>query len=170
MKNAELLNYLTSGYRLQQPPLFPDEAWPLVLRCWDLIPKNRPTFQEIEQAYHVLFTDLIEDFPITRDIGNVIDGAARRARRESVVEKEKARRWERKSKTQEDPTSANAVYFVGASNQNGKIKSDIAGIYVPPAVYVPPKTSNEPGHRATNNRTQTLSKVSRKEVDDETSI
>jgi hypothetical protein len=131
LKNAELLDYLNLGFRLQQPPLFPDDAWTTILQCWNLDPRCRPSFQEIEQVYHPIFTQLTEDFPITRDVGNVIDGAARRARRDTIANGGTARRWNRKAP--EDPTSTHAVYDAGNARFGAptRLKSAVAGLYVP---------------------------------------
>ena len=43
----QLLELLEQGYRMPCPSLCPDDAYKLMLKCWNLDPKKRPTFATI---------------------------------------------------------------------------------------------------------------------------
>jgi len=64
--NADLLSYLEAGKRLPCPPYCPQILYEIILKCWHLNPKMRPTFDElVEQVKDVIVTsererDLIE--------------------------------------------------------------------------------------------------------------
>jgi serine/threonine protein kinase len=56
MANQEVLDQIQHGYRMPRHDNCPDKIYDYMLRCWDLSPDNRPTF-EVDKS--LFFTPLI---------------------------------------------------------------------------------------------------------------
>ena len=55
MTNAEAMEKVATGYRLQQPKGCPDEVYKLMLSCWNEDPMERPSFEEVLNILNDLF-------------------------------------------------------------------------------------------------------------------
>lgn len=66
MFNFQVIRLLeTEGKRLDRPEACPEHVYKLMLKCWDLKPENRPTFQEL---HNIFSTDpLYADVRFLRD-------------------------------------------------------------------------------------------------------
>ena len=42
--NQDVFLQVPKGLRLQKPVDCPNEIWLLMFQCWEMVPKNRPTF------------------------------------------------------------------------------------------------------------------------------
>ncbi len=47
MTNHESVEAVKSGYRLEMPQQCPQDTWKLILKCWDMKPDSRPSFEQI---------------------------------------------------------------------------------------------------------------------------
>jgi hypothetical protein len=45
MANREVLDQIQRGYRMPRHENCPDKIYDYMLRCWDVSPDNRPTFE-----------------------------------------------------------------------------------------------------------------------------
>lgn len=62
MNNAEVLNQVERGYRMQCPPGCPPVMYEIMCDCWKQHPEERPTFQSLQYR--------LEDFYTTNDAYN----------------------------------------------------------------------------------------------------
>lgn len=53
MSNREVIVQVEQGYRMPKPTVIelPDDIYCLMLQCWDAIPKNRPTFENLKHFF-----------------------------------------------------------------------------------------------------------------------
>ncbi|CAI6342707.1 unnamed protein product [Macrosiphum euphorbiae] len=54
------LSQLLAGKRLDQPPACSAIIYMIMLRCWDIIPENRPTFQELVKWIEQIMSSSLE--------------------------------------------------------------------------------------------------------------
>lgn len=47
MSNKDVIERVSLGYRLPQPPKCPSEQYDLMTQCWNSNAQQRPTFQQI---------------------------------------------------------------------------------------------------------------------------
>ncbi|PIK34317.1 Tyrosine-protein kinase Fps85D [Apostichopus japonicus] len=58
MNNNEAREKIEGGYRMNQPPEYPDAVWEWIQACWRKEPEDRPNFSEIKTAMkkiHIIF-------------------------------------------------------------------------------------------------------------------
>jgi hemopoietic cell kinase len=53
MANREVLDQIQRGYRMPRLENCPEKIYDYMLRCWDVSPDNRPTFEHL----HLFFDD-----------------------------------------------------------------------------------------------------------------
>ncbi|XP_041360389.1 tyrosine-protein kinase SYK-like [Gigantopelta aegis] len=58
MKGQDILNFLNEGKRLTQPYTCPNEAYDIMLECWEFDPNMRPTFSQLVYKVKDLFDSL----------------------------------------------------------------------------------------------------------------
>ena len=51
MTNEQVISKILSGYRIQIPAEFPTEITAIMIKCWSLIPDNRPSFSVRKLKY-----------------------------------------------------------------------------------------------------------------------
>ena len=51
MKNSQVIEKVSNGYRLPSPENCPEEAYKLMLKCWNQEPAERPSFARISQMF-----------------------------------------------------------------------------------------------------------------------
>eukprot|EP00049_Salpingoeca_infusionum_P010594 m.183039 g.183039 ORF g.183039 m.183039 type:complete len:1476 (+) comp14685_c0_seq1:185-4612(+) len=51
MDLTEVYSYLQSGNRMASPPGCPDIFYKVMMQCWDVEPKNRPSYQDVIDAF-----------------------------------------------------------------------------------------------------------------------
>ncbi|CAJ0571939.1 unnamed protein product, partial [Mesorhabditis spiculigera] len=56
MTNAEVLQQVEQGYRMQCPPNCPPPLYDIMLQCWRADPEKRPTFETLEWRLEELFS------------------------------------------------------------------------------------------------------------------
>jgi len=56
MTNAEVLNQVEHGYRMQCPPGCPPTLYDIMLECWHKDPMKRPTFETLQWQLEDFFT------------------------------------------------------------------------------------------------------------------
>ncbi|XP_062540786.1 tyrosine-protein kinase Src64B-like [Armigeres subalbatus] len=54
MENNEIIRQVERGYRMPKPKNLPNDIYNLMLKCWDVIPKKRPTFKFLYHYFHNL--------------------------------------------------------------------------------------------------------------------
>ncbi len=59
MANREVLDQIQRGYRMPRLENCPEKIYDYMLRCWDVSPDNRPTFEVNLLNFHI---DLIWNF------------------------------------------------------------------------------------------------------------
>uniref|UniRef100_A0A7E4VGI0 receptor protein-tyrosine kinase n=1 Tax=Panagrellus redivivus TaxID=6233 RepID=A0A7E4VGI0_PANRE len=60
LDHCQILKFLNSGQRLQCPETCPDQIYALMITCWDVEPRKRPTFKKLKKnlaAVLTYFTD-----------------------------------------------------------------------------------------------------------------
>jgi len=62
MNNREVMDQVSKGYRMPQPNArhVSDAIYGVMLRCWDVDPDRRPTFEFLQHFF--------DDFPVTSEI------------------------------------------------------------------------------------------------------
>ena len=52
--HKDLLHYLKSGDRMENPDSCPQYIYNLMLKCWEFIPDERPSFEEVLVDLHTM--------------------------------------------------------------------------------------------------------------------
>lgn len=60
VSNADLLDLLKKGYRMEKPPHCDCELYNIMLNCWKVNPKERPTFTELKKQLEALLEDTVD--------------------------------------------------------------------------------------------------------------
>lgn len=68
VENSEIYDYLRQGNRLKQPPDCLDGLYQLMLSCWMLNPKDRPTFETL----HSELKKILENLPPDQDPEDIL--------------------------------------------------------------------------------------------------
>ncbi len=55
MSNKEVAAQVVAGYRLEKPLKCPGDVYELMLKCWQVDTKARPTFLELQHALKSLY-------------------------------------------------------------------------------------------------------------------
>eukprot|EP01114_Cavostelium_apophysatum_P004923 TRINITY_DN1539_c0_g1_i1.p1 TRINITY_DN1539_c0_g1~~TRINITY_DN1539_c0_g1_i1.p1 ORF type:complete len:227 (-),score=35.16 TRINITY_DN1539_c0_g1_i1:102-704(-) len=61
MGNGEAMEAIKGGYRLERPKDCPPQIYRLMLRCWHINPKDRPTFAQIHSELRTLIPSNTQD-------------------------------------------------------------------------------------------------------------
>lgn len=56
MNNSETLQMVERGYRMSQPSDCPDQIYDVMLKTWDTMPENRPTFEFLSTFFDDYFS------------------------------------------------------------------------------------------------------------------
>ena len=67
MTNLETFQSVSTGYRMGKPVGCSDTIHDMMLKCWDVIPANRPSFEDIEKFFANLEVQKIVNEPKPQD-------------------------------------------------------------------------------------------------------
>jgi FMS-like tyrosine kinase 1 len=59
--NQSLFHKIRDGYRMEKPKLASQEIYEIMLECWRVNPKSRPTFTELEQKMGALLHETVKE-------------------------------------------------------------------------------------------------------------
>lgn len=68
MTNAEVLNQVDRGYRMQAPPNTPDALYSIMLDCWKADPEERPTFESLQWRLEDFFVNAEKSYNEVKNV------------------------------------------------------------------------------------------------------
>jgi serine/threonine protein kinase len=65
LSNKEVVDTISQGGRLTQPPNCPDKLWSMIMSGWEIDPKKRPSFWTMFQTLQALSKELLAEQRVT---------------------------------------------------------------------------------------------------------